>query len=245
MGKQHLVASTYIEAPCLDMTVAPLRGTVYRYSGTMPPPSLDFQPSSPVGRPRSQSARRAVLHAVDDLLVEVGYGAMTMKGIAEAAGVGRQTVYRWWSTKAEILLEASIEDARSELATSGRVDPAEDLLDHLRALTTFLTTSPAGLAYRALLGEAQHDPAVQALVRAADLLATSSAPVLDRVRPVLAAVPDGRLAAAQLTGPIVALVLETGEPLPPRALEEHVAVLLTAWRAAPGVSAAEPQTSRP
>jgi AcrR family transcriptional regulator len=42
---------------------------------------------------RSEEARRAVLGAVDDLLVEVGYAAMTMKGIAERAGVGRQTVY--------------------------------------------------------------------------------------------------------------------------------------------------------
>jgi AcrR family transcriptional regulator len=56
--------------------------------------------------------------------------AMTMKGIAERAGVGRQTVYRWWSTQAEILFEATI----------------------------------TGATYRALLGEAQHDPAVAAML---------------------------------------------------------------------------------
>ena len=61
-----------------------------------------------LGRPRSESARRAVLNAVDDMLVEHGYAALTLKGIAEQAGVGRQTIYRWWSTKAEILHEAGV-----------------------------------------------------------------------------------------------------------------------------------------
>lgn len=181
------------------------------------------------GRPRSQDARRAVLHAVDDMLVDVGYAAMTMKGIAEAAGVGRQTVYRWWSTKAEILIEASIEDARHELTTAARDAPGDDLLDHLHALTAFLTASPAGLAYRALLGEAQHDPAVRELVGAADLLTTSASAVLDRVRPHTAGMPEARLAAAQLTGPVLTVVLETGRALPPDLVASHARTLLAAW----------------
>jgi AcrR family transcriptional regulator len=63
---------------------------------------------------------------VDDLPVEVGYAAMTMKGIAERVGVGRQTVYRWWSTKAEILFEASVIDDARELAPDPRETTAED-----------------------------------------------------------------------------------------------------------------------
>src|SRR3954452_848903 len=94
---------------------------------------------APLGRPRSESARIAVLHAVDDLLGEVGYAAMTMKGIAERAGVGRQTVYRWWSTKAEILLEGCLTDAREELAVPPHPTPAGDLLAYLTVLTEFLT----------------------------------------------------------------------------------------------------------
>jgi AcrR family transcriptional regulator len=43
---------------------------------------------SNLGRPRSDAARQAVLHAVDDMLVEDGYASMTMKGIAARAGVG-------------------------------------------------------------------------------------------------------------------------------------------------------------
>jgi AcrR family transcriptional regulator len=181
------------------------------------------------GRPRSERARRAVLEAVDDLLVEQGYAAMTMKGIAERAGVGRQTVYRWWSTKAEILLEACVADS-DQLFTPAHPEPAEDLLAYLTAVTRFLTRDDAGRAYLALLGEAQHDTAVRELIVAADLLAPSARAVLDRVRPTAAGMPAPRLAAAQLVGPVLIEILGGPRPLGPRLLRAHVTQLLRAWR---------------
>ncbi|MYS21932.1 transcriptional regulator, TetR family [Streptomyces sp. DvalAA-14] len=187
------------------------------------------KPSAP-GRPRSEDARRAVLHAVDDMLVEIGYAAMTMKGISERARVGRQTVYRWWSTKAEILLEASVQDARGELATAPNADPTEDLVAYLSAVTAFLTVSPAGLAYRALLGEAQHDPAVRDLLRDDDPLATATNAVLDRHRSHARAMPDTELAAAQLVGPVVLPILTNGIAIPRSLLTAHAAILMTAWQ---------------
>jgi AcrR family transcriptional regulator len=182
------------------------------------------------GRPRSEPAWRAVLEAVDDLLVEVGYAAMTIKGIAERAGVSRQTVYRWWSTKAEILLEACVEDAAEELATRPRPDPVEDLCSYVKALTRFLTGSPAGLAYRALVGEAQHDHTVRELVAGADVLGPTTRAVLARVRPVAPAMPEPALASAQLTGPVLSQVLAAPVPLSARSLRTHVTTLLAAWQ---------------
>jgi len=167
------------------------------------------------------------------MLVETGYAGMRMKGIAERAGVGRQTVYRWWSTKAEIKLEACITDARDELTSSAAADACADLVGYLKALTEFLTTSPAGLAYRALLGEAQHDSAVRDIVSKADLLYSTTLSVIDRIRPRMPAMPPARLACAQLTGPIVAVILETGEPLPSDHIAAHARTLSNAWSTAP------------
>jgi AcrR family transcriptional regulator len=150
------------------------------------------------GRPRSERARAAVLYAVDDMLLEVGYAAMTMKGIAERAGVSRQTVYRWWSTKAEILFEASVHDAREELAVPAADDPADELTAYLAALAVFLTDSPAGAAYRALVGEAQHDPAVAQLIASKDVLGDSARTVLERA---LGSAASTAPAAARLVGP--------------------------------------------
>lgn len=147
----------------------------------------------PLGRPRSEDARLAVLRAVDDMLVEEGYAAMTMKGIAERAKVGRQTVYRWWSSKAEILLEASAADAARELTVKPGASAEAEVAAFLTALSSFLTTSDAGLAYRALLGEAQHDQRVAELLRATDVLG-------DAAREFIAGLRDRGALAARAAG---------------------------------------------
>lgn len=162
-----------------------------------------------LGRPRSEQARTAVLHAVDDLLLDVGYSAMTMKGIAERAGVGRQTVYRWWSTKAEILFEASVIDAAQELAVEPVSDLQIDATAFLARVVTFLTESPAGAAYRALLGEAQHDPAVAALVATTDVVGDAARRVLSAAGIAGDEVDE---AAAALVGPVFFWVLSGRDP---------------------------------
>ncbi|MFD9438890.1 TetR/AcrR family transcriptional regulator [Streptomyces sp. NPDC060006] len=58
---------------------------------------------------RSERSRRAIYDAALALVTEVGYPKTTIEGIAARAGVGKQTIYRWWSSKAEVLLEAFID----------------------------------------------------------------------------------------------------------------------------------------
>jgi AcrR family transcriptional regulator len=109
------------------------------------------------GRPRSEEARLAVLGAAVDLVGECG-SAPTMDAIARRAGVSRQTVYRWWSSPAEILLEALNEGA-------ARIAPLQEQQDLDRDLRTFLRRSvlgargSAGRLLAALMAEAQRDPA--------------------------------------------------------------------------------------
>ncbi|HEX7301920.1 TetR/AcrR family transcriptional regulator [Lentzea sp.] len=167
--------------------------------------------TSPGGRPRSEEARLAVLHAVDDLLIEVGYAAMTMKSVAERAGVSRATVYRWWSTKAEILFEASVLDSEKELAVAVSGDPRADLTAYLEALAEFLWRSPAGIAYRVLLTEARGDSAVAALLGSKDVLGDSARAVLDRVVPELDPSTRDR-ATASLIGPTFFWVTSGRDP---------------------------------
>lgn len=107
---------------------------------------------------RDENARLAVLHAADDLLVERGFGGVTVEGIAARAGVAKQTIYRWWPSKVDILLDTLIEDAGRALVipeTDSAVDCARR---YLRSFARFLTTDPAGKVLLALIGEAQHDP---------------------------------------------------------------------------------------
>lgn len=60
----------------------------------------------PPGRPRDERAERAILTATLQLTAEVGLSRMTIAAVAERAGVGKATIYRRWSTKAEMVLAA-------------------------------------------------------------------------------------------------------------------------------------------
>jgi AcrR family transcriptional regulator len=61
------------------------------------------------GPVRSESARLAILTATAQLFSTRGYDHLTMEGIASRAGVGKQTIYRWWGSKGALVAECLIE----------------------------------------------------------------------------------------------------------------------------------------
>ncbi|UNK70681.1 TetR/AcrR family transcriptional regulator [Microbacterium sp. H1-D42] len=82
-------------------------------------------------RPRSEKARQAVMSAMRRALAEDSYAAVTIEGLATEAGVSKQTIYRWWPSKAAVLGEALLE---GELPGSDAVVPTtDDLAADLRA----------------------------------------------------------------------------------------------------------------
>jgi AcrR family transcriptional regulator len=58
------------------------------------------------GRPRNESSSAAILTATIDLVGEVGIAGLTMDAVAIRAGVGKATIYRRWSSKEALMLEA-------------------------------------------------------------------------------------------------------------------------------------------
>lgn len=66
------------------------------------------------GRPRSARSHQAMLQATLELLAEVGFEAMSIEAIASRAGVGKTTIYRRYSGKAELVADA-IESIREEI----------------------------------------------------------------------------------------------------------------------------------
>lgn len=107
------------------------------------------------GRPRSEQSREAILKAAHDLLKEGGAGGLTMEGLARRAGVGKPTLYRWWPSPADIVLDALL----SEVDTEIPVPKYEDLE---QSLTRFLGDSMAALEWcgvhlRYLMAQAQKD----------------------------------------------------------------------------------------
>jgi AcrR family transcriptional regulator len=131
------------------------------------------------GSRRNEAARRAILDATATLLREQGYGALSIGAIAKGAGVGRQTIYRWWPSKADVVMEVLTDQAADRIAD---VPPPGPLEERLRAFvrTTFATARDPEVraVLRALAAEAQKDPA----------FAERLAEFLGRRRAVLAAI---------------------------------------------------------
>ncbi|MET7419713.1 TetR/AcrR family transcriptional regulator [Dactylosporangium sp. NPDC005555] len=110
---------------------------------------------------RKETSRRAILTAAFELVQEVGYAKLSIEGIAARAGVGKQTIYRWWPSKGAILLEAFLilsegaEGAPPTLPDTG--DLEADLIAVLRATVEELNDPRLESPMRALAIEITHD----------------------------------------------------------------------------------------
>jgi AcrR family transcriptional regulator len=183
------------------------------------------------GRPRSEEAHRAILDATLSLLVEVGYSALTVEGIAQRAGVGKATIYRRWPSKLPLLIEAFGELPAFEEADTGSL--AGDLDHILRSYVRVYNTTPLGAVVPSLAGELPHNPELMDLF----------APVVrERRKPLIRAleravrrgeIPPDRdldLAADLVLGPITVRIFFAPGKLSPKLVPPMIALALDGLR---------------
>lgn len=91
------------------------------------------------GRRRNEAARDAILDATVDLIYAGSDTEVTIDAIAHHAGVGRQTIYRWWPSKGAVAAEALARHAQA-------IVPVRDTGSFHGDLLAFLTDSFAALA---------------------------------------------------------------------------------------------------
>jgi AcrR family transcriptional regulator len=115
------------------------------------------------GRRRNEAARDAILDATIDLIY-TGSPEVTIDAIAHHAGVGRQTIYRWWPSKGAVAAEALARRAQA-------IVPARDTGSFRADLEAFLADSFTALiderlrnALRRIAAAAQSDEHVAAVL---------------------------------------------------------------------------------
>ncbi|WP_017238969.1 TetR/AcrR family transcriptional regulator [Streptomyces sp. SS] len=171
--------------------------------------------AAPDASRRSERSRRAIFDAALALVSETGYAKTTIEGIAARAGVGKQTIYRWWPSKAAVLLDAFLDlaaranealggDARSEIPDTG--DLAADLKYVLRATVDEMNDPAFDAPTRALAAEGIVDPELGARFTEA-LLEPQLGYYVRRIQAAQAAGDvdpdaDPRLALELLVGPL-------------------------------------------
>lgn len=94
------------------------------------------------GRPRSERSKAAILAAVRKLLLKNGYSKLTIEAVAQRAGVSKATIYRWWRTKGELVLEA----AEQEIAIGTVPDTGNSYADMDAAIGQLIDTFRRPLA---------------------------------------------------------------------------------------------------
>ncbi|MBQ1046705.1 TetR/AcrR family transcriptional regulator [Micromonospora sp. C32] len=138
---------------------------------------------------RNEQSRRAILAAALELLTETGYPALTVEAIAARAGVGKQTIYRWWRGKGAVILDALADGLPQVIALPDTGDLRTDLREVLRATVAEFADPRLSATTRAITIETLTDEDLAAQAR-------------DRLlRPQLTAV-RARLEAAREAGQV-------------------------------------------
>jgi AcrR family transcriptional regulator len=128
------------------------------------------------GRPRDPRSYQAILEATISLLLDVGYLRFAIEGVASRAGVGKGTIYRHWTSRGALIIEA-ITSPACEIATGGtwsmRPGPLPetgtlrgDLLAFLEAVTPALTDPPAKEILPGLAADLARNPELAETMRA-------------------------------------------------------------------------------
>ena len=198
----------------------------------MDPVSQASLSSSRAGRPRSERCRRKILAAADALLAENGFAGTSVDAIAEAAGVSKATIYRWWPNKAAVVIEALLGAIETDFAASTGGDAEADLILRIRR-TIALFRSPKGRILASLIGEAQVDPAVATAYRQR-LLGPRRAGLRAALERAVAAgalrLGDIELAIDIVYGPLYARLLLGHAPLDDEFERDYPAIALAALR---------------
>lgn len=117
--------------------------------------------TSQLGRPRSERAvsHAAIMDAVYELLLEKSVRELTMESVAKRAKVGKPTLYKWWPSKAALILTMFHERLAGRMETPD----ASTAEQAIRAKTRRLIAEFNGLfggILADLIAEGQSNPAI-------------------------------------------------------------------------------------
>jgi AcrR family transcriptional regulator len=164
------------------------------------------------GPVRSEAAHRSILAAAASILTEAGYDHLTIEGIAARAGVGKQTIYRWWRSKGDIVAECLLEGMLlpERLAVPDTGDVRADLTAWMHAIAEVVDGDSGEGILRSLIAAATDNADVGRRLRevlaGADSVAGRLASAIGTTSNLVEGAPVDRLAEA-LVGAILLQVL--------------------------------------
>ncbi len=115
-----------------------------------------------IGSQRNPASEEAILKAAQDILLEGGLSAFSIEAVARRAKAGKPTIYRWWPSRAALLLDV-YHRQKDGVPHPDTGDIRKDLSLFLAGLLGFWRDG-GGAIFRSIIAEAQSDPgALEAL----------------------------------------------------------------------------------
>lgn len=111
------------------------------------------------GRPRSETTRLAILAATTKLLETQSVRALTMEAIAASAKVSKATIYRWWRSKASVVIDAFVEHHLVQTPMPRGVTSFQALKRHMQLLIQEYSKL-GGRIVAQIIAEGQSDPSI-------------------------------------------------------------------------------------
>ncbi len=106
---------------------------------------------------RSSLKHDSILRAAAEMANSVGYENATIEGFAAKAGVGKQTIYRWWPSKAALYIETYRYLVLSEQKRISGVTCRDQLHRFLCQLFRVYNSTAAGKILVGLVAESTHN----------------------------------------------------------------------------------------
>jgi AcrR family transcriptional regulator len=125
---------------------------------------MTAEPARRPGRPRSERARQAILAAALALAAEEGPAGLRMEAIAKRAQVSKETLYRWWHSKTDVVLDALAERGQATIPLPDTGTLREDLRAFLRATVDSADPTTVRVLYH-LAAAAASDEALACQIR--------------------------------------------------------------------------------
>ncbi|MFI1963771.1 TetR/AcrR family transcriptional regulator [Streptomyces pathocidini] len=188
------------------------------------------------GRPRSAEADLAILDATRTALVELGWSKLTMGDVAARAGVAKTTLYRRWTSKSELVVDA-VAVLFDELELPDRGSLRADVEGVVRQFAALLERPEAKTSLMAVVAESTRDDALRGRIRAA-IVERQKRLVLQgreraQARGELPREPDPSAAARHadlifdvIAGAVVHRLLVSGRPVDPAWARDLTTLLL-------------------
>lgn len=119
----------------------------------------------PPGRPRNERSRQAILRSTLKLLRKTSFADLSIEAISADAGVGKATVYRWWSTKGALVVDAFVSSIEGEMHFPDSGSVWHDMNAQMKSFVQVLH-SRTGRIVAALIAAGQSDTGVMEEFRA-------------------------------------------------------------------------------